>query len=661
MSNDRQASSIEIVPLRPAADSYDVAILGGGLAGLTLAIQLKKARPETSVVVLEKREGPAPLAAFKVGESTVPAGAHYFAKVVGMETHLKQRQLIKFGLRFIMPSEDNSDITQRIEFGPADFPPQDNYQVDRGLFENELAARVRYLGADVLQGCRVQDVDLGSDNHIVTYTQSEAETSLQARWVVDAAGRASLLKRKLGLSKEIPHTINSAWLRLRGGLDFEQWGIDNPEWMAKMPEPGRRQYSTTHLLGEGYWVWLIPLSTGPISIGVCADPRLHPFEEINELDRMVDWLHRHEPQLGAAIDGRRGDIEDFLRVEDFAYGVDQTYSAERWSLVGEAGAFADPFYSPGSDFIGYGNTFTTDLVTRDLQGEDIAELVDYYNDYYQRTFAYVIAKYEDQYPTMGQPAVMMPKLLWDSVVNHGAQTMIMIQNRFGDPEFLKSVDDDVDRMYRLAINMQQLFRDWRDLEKEFRIYPGGIGFLPLVQATFASARPFDDDSLRAELASREGSRGGDGRGHLPPRGQRCSLGGSGPRAARQSLRGEHASRALGGGRSLRRARANPRAGQVRDLAPRRASGGRPPRPAARNRRPTPGIGGPPPGIGGPPPGIGGPPPGIGGPPPGIGGPPPGIGGPPPGIGGPPPGIGGPPPGIGGPPPGVGGPPKPDQT
>src|SRR6266511_1941552 len=118
MSNDRQASSIEMRPLRTAAERYDVAILGGGLAGLTLAIQLKRQRPDTQVVVLEKREGPAPLAAFKVGESTVSAGAHYFAQVAGMENHLKQRHLIKFGLRFYMPAGDNSDITKRIEVGP---------------------------------------------------------------------------------------------------------------------------------------------------------------------------------------------------------------------------------------------------------------------------------------------------------------------------------------------------------------------------------------------------------------------------------------------------------------------------------------------------------------------------------------------------------------
>ena len=81
-----------------------------------------------------------------------------------MRQHLRQRHLIKFGLRFLMPAGDNSDVTKRIEVGPREYPPQDNYQIDRGLFENELASRARGLGVDVLQGCRVQDVDFGSDD-----------------------------------------------------------------------------------------------------------------------------------------------------------------------------------------------------------------------------------------------------------------------------------------------------------------------------------------------------------------------------------------------------------------------------------------------------------------------------------------------------------------
>jgi flavin-dependent dehydrogenase len=498
---DRQASMPEMRPLRTAAERYDVAILGGGLAGLTLAIQLKKQRPDTQIVVLEKREGPAPLAAFKVGESTVSSGAHYFAEVVGMRNHLKQRHLIKAGLRFFMPAGDNSDFSKRIELGPREYPPQDNYQIDRGLFENELAGRARALGVDVLQGCRVQEVEFGSDLHTVKFTQAEADTSLQARWVVDAAGRASLLKRQLGLAKEVGHTINSAWIRLGGGLDLEQWGADNKEWLAEMPEPGFRQYSTNHLLGEGYWIWMIPLSSGPISIGVCADPRFHPFDEIDELDRFIRWLRTHEPPLAASIEPRIGEIEDFLRIEDFAYGVEHAYSTDRWALVGEAGAFADPFYSPGSDFIGYGNVFTGDLIARDLEGEDIAERCDYYNDLYQRTFDHVLSRYEDLYPLMGHPTVMMPKLIFDIYINHCAAVLIMTQNKLTDLEFMKAVDDDVDRVYRVSMNMEKLFRQWHELDQSFEADLGGIGVWPMMKATNAVVQSYEDAELQEELRS----------------------------------------------------------------------------------------------------------------------------------------------------------------
>src|SRR3954467_4787054 len=251
MSSDRSKSIVEMGAVRAPGDRYDVAILGGGLAGLTLAIQLKRRRPDTSVLVLEKREGPAPQAAFKVGESSVPMGAHYYAEVVGMKDHLKERHLKKGWLRFIFPAGDNSDITKRPENGPNRWDPHDDFQIDRGLFENELAARAREAGVEVLQGCRVTDVTIGGDAHKVDFTQLDHPQSTTGRWVVDAAGRASLLKRRLGLSREVGHTINSSWLRLRGGMDLEQWGAHDAEWMARMTEPGLRMHSTNHLLGEG--------------------------------------------------------------------------------------------------------------------------------------------------------------------------------------------------------------------------------------------------------------------------------------------------------------------------------------------------------------------------------------------------------------------------
>ncbi len=616
MSIERGDSIVEFAAVRSPRERYDVAILGGGLAGLTLAIQLKQTRPQTSVVVLEKREGPAPLAAFKVGESTVPSGAHYFDQVVGMHEHLLSEQLRKCGLRYFPTANGNEDITKRVEMGPPIFPPHDNFQLDRGLFENKLAARARSLGVDIQQGARVREIELGGDQHRVTFEQFDEETALAARWIVDAAGRASIMKRKLDLATDCGHHINSAWFRLGGGLDFEEWGADDPTWMARMSEPGIRRYSTNHLMGEGYWVWLIQLATGPISIGVCADPRFHPYEEINELDRLLGWLRKHEPQLAASVEQRQEDIEDFLRVKDFAYGVKQAFSTDRWTLVGEAAAFADPFYSPGSDFIGYSNTFTTDLVTRDLNGEEVDERASYYNDLYQRLFEHAVARYRDSYPVFGNAWVMCGLLTWDFYLNHVGNVLLFTHDKLTDFDFMKRADEDMDRLFKLNINMHKLFREWHELERKPRD-PDMLSTFPvLVSGLVGLIKEYpNDEALLEELRTNV-----------------------------------HNAEAMSVAIFNQAAKALPEPPPAdRPINP-YAVGLDPQRWEADGLFESPGItieqareaivgldglwdsslalvGGPPPGAGGPPPGVGGgPPPGVGGgPPPGAGGsPPPGL-------------------------------------
>ena len=51
--------------------SYDVIIMGGGLAGLCLARQLRREQPDLRVLVAENQRHPVPEAAHKVGESSV--------------------------------------------------------------------------------------------------------------------------------------------------------------------------------------------------------------------------------------------------------------------------------------------------------------------------------------------------------------------------------------------------------------------------------------------------------------------------------------------------------------------------------------------------------------------------------------------------------------
>src|SRR5210317_390609 len=125
------------------ASRYDVAIIGGGLAGLTLALQLKQQSPELEIVILERSVLPPPAAAHKVGESTVEIGAHYFAHTLGLEQLLETTQLRKFGFRLFFGSGNHDDLSKADELGASDFLKAGSYQIDRGQLENDLAGIVK--------------------------------------------------------------------------------------------------------------------------------------------------------------------------------------------------------------------------------------------------------------------------------------------------------------------------------------------------------------------------------------------------------------------------------------------------------------------------------------------------------------------------------------
>jgi flavin-dependent dehydrogenase len=480
--------------------TFDVAILGGGLAALTLAIQLSQERPGTSIVVLEKRPGPAPEAAFKVGESTVELSAQYFANVVGMKSHLQSDENPKAGLRFFFPDDGNNDIARRVEWGSPRWPVVPAYQLDRGRFENALADRCGELGVTIEPGAFVDDVELGDAEHAVTIVRGGPggeRSVIRARWVVDATGRFSLMKRKLGLAQGNGHHVNSSWFRLAGGLDLEQWSTDE-DWLARMQERGLRKFSTNHLMGEGYWVWLIPLASGPISIGVVADPRFHPWERLETLDALVDWLREHEPQLGATVDARRADVEDFLKIEDFSYGCKQVFSADRWCLTGEAGAFLDPLYSPGSDFIAMSNTYITDLISRELGGEDVGARVEAYERQYFRFFEITLSDYLDQYHLFGDAQVMCVKLHWDYTYYWSYPALWFFHGKLTDLEFLERTRGEFDKAVSLHFRMQQLFREWHALDGRAHGDTFVTLFPHLIQISDELDDGFDDEALVAK-------------------------------------------------------------------------------------------------------------------------------------------------------------------
>ena len=289
---------------------YDVVILGGGLAGLTLARQLRQERPSLRVLVLEKRTHPAPEAAHKVGESSVEIGAHYFGQVLGLDPHMAEQQLPKFGIRYFFDDGQNRDIRHRYELGPRRFPRVKSYQLDRGRLENFLFEEDQRQGCDVLDRAITTDVVLGDPQHTVQFTQAGAPHSVTCRWVVDATGRRGFLKGKFGLRRPSPHKANATWWRVDKPLKLDDWTTD-ADWQGRV-DTGQRWLSTNHLMGPGYWVWFIPLGSGMTSVGIVVDAEMHPYPTINRLDKSYAWLDEHEPQAAEVCRDHDNLVEDFL-------------------------------------------------------------------------------------------------------------------------------------------------------------------------------------------------------------------------------------------------------------------------------------------------------------------------------------------------------------
>jgi flavin-dependent dehydrogenase len=479
----------------------DVVVLGGGLAGLTGALQLKRHRPETSVVVVDKRTRPFPPAAFKVGESIAEVAAYYLKDVMGLDDHLREHHLRKMALRLFAAAEPGTDLADRIEYGPRRPTGLMNFHLDRGCIEEHLREVVVAEGIDLREGV-MANVALGEGDarHTVTLDGGDAGV-LRPQWVLDASGRVGLLRRKLGLGYELPIHTHACWFRTPDRLETDTWS-DDPRWRAQVPG-GTRWQSTTTFVGEGYWIWVINLASGATSVGIVADPRWVPFERIRRYDAAHAWMCEHEPVLAAHLPPTEDGLLDFAKLKNFSYGTTRAFSRNRWCATGEAALFLDPLYSTGHDFTAIANTLATDVIASALDGEDDKPLrrrIREHNRFFLAVLRSELPIFAGQLEVYRDPSATGAKFIWDNISYFSLLLTIAKNGLMTDAAFIRSIMPILRTHMEMNEFMQDQFRRWSRDDWDTRAAGTPVGRDELWDANFeAPQRSMTADEVRAHL------------------------------------------------------------------------------------------------------------------------------------------------------------------
>lgn len=412
----------------------DVAVFGGGLAGNTLVRQLLRSAPGIRMAQFEKTGEQD----YRVGESTVELASNYLLRRLGLSRYMYEEQLPKNGLRYFFDDPTKSTyIEEMSEIGSQSLPYHPSFQIDRGRIDQDLRRMNVEAGAEVHVGATVQKLALGEGGapHRFEVRESGATLAYDAKWVLDASGRAGLVAKAKGLRvKDVGHRISAVWGRFTGVEDLDDFGSE--AFRARIRHT-TRVLSTVHFCYAGYWIWFIPIKHGVISVGVVGDP---PRDEpgIRTAEGFVEFLNRHRAVRELLPNAKLLDVQSYAQL---GYGTTRYFHADRWGMSGEAAAFADPLYSPGSDFIALENDFLTDLVVRDLVGgesdEQRAERTELYDRFMRFRFEAAMLLYRGQYAHLGSQELMRLKWDFDLALYYNLWVSAYMQDQHLDLRWLK--------------------------------------------------------------------------------------------------------------------------------------------------------------------------------------------------------------------------------
>lgn len=304
----------------PQAEQCEVMVIGGGPGGSTIAALL--ASRGRDVVLLEKEQHPR----FHIGESLLPLNMPLFDKL-GVSEQVRAIGMPKYGVEFVSPWHEKPMLLEFSEAWDKSLPSA--YQVRRSEFDEVLFRNAQAKGARAYEQSRATKVEFNDAGARVQVKGADGEKTWQAKFVVDASGRDTLLAGQLGSKRKNPrHNSLALFAHYEGAKRLE----------------GRAEGNITVFWFDHGWFWMIPLADGATSIGaVCW-----PYYMKTRQGSLEDFF-RDTVALCPALHER---LKDAKMIGGVTATGNYSYEGTRavgknYLMVGDAFAFIDPVFSTG--------------------------------------------------------------------------------------------------------------------------------------------------------------------------------------------------------------------------------------------------------------------------------------------------------------------------
>ncbi|KAI0044138.1 FAD/NAD-P-binding domain-containing protein [Auriscalpium vulgare] len=315
-----------------------ILVIGGGPSGSYAATLL--ARDGYEVTVLERDVFPR----YHVGETLLPSASAFLSLIEA------DKLVVKHG--FTMKPGAAVKLNQYSQEGYTDFLSIDkdnlSWNVVRSEFDDLLLKYAGKSGVHVHEGVKVGKINFDGERPVAAEwsTKDGRSGTINFEWLIDASGRAGIISTQYLHNRTFNKSLKNmaVWgYWTNGGVYAPGTNRENAPWFEALTD-------------ESGWSWYIPLHDGTASVGfVTSDEasvakRREARERCEGTDKSP--LTEHYLDLVKLAPGLQELLKNATNVKEVRAGSDWSYNASKYSgdhfrIIGDAGAFIDPFFSSG--------------------------------------------------------------------------------------------------------------------------------------------------------------------------------------------------------------------------------------------------------------------------------------------------------------------------